>query len=60
VRKKLAEALVVPEIDQLMRRVKPEAKEKFLEDLNKMVKEPGVEPTALAEYVQEAMRSLKS
>lgn len=60
VRKKLAEAQVVPEIDEIMRRIKPEAREKFLEDLNALVKDPSVKPAALVEFVHGTSRSLAS
>ncbi len=59
VRKKLGEAQVVPEIDQLMRCLKPEVRERFQEDLIKLVKEPSVSPDTVAEFVHEVMRSLK-
>ncbi|MEJ5365788.1 MAG: hypothetical protein WHS86_11845 [Desulfosoma sp.] len=60
IRKKLAEAQVVPEIDQLMRRLKPEEQEKFMRELTRMVVDTAVKPQAIAEYVRKVMRSVES
>jgi hypothetical protein len=60
IRKKLADAHVVPEIDRLMQCLKPEEQEKFLKELARMVADTAVKPQALAEYVRKVMRSVES
>lgn len=57
IRKKLAEAQVVPETDRILRRLKVEEQKKFMKELGRMLSDPKTSPGAVAEYIRKVMGS---